>query len=948
MALNLNWPVLEHAWGPRWTANGAATPIDQYVSVSSRTRRETGIDRGRQYEIDQVRSGNVNAVWHNKDGALDPGNAAGPWYGHVQLFQPYRLRAQYPPTVNMLTAVQATGGDTGGTVGLIPTGPTGIAVSSATDSTGGSIVASGTAWQGADVFQFAVPASTASGTAICYTAQPAVEPGLAYSQQLRVRDVTASTSCSVAAYIAWYDATGALISTSVGGSSSLTGGASASWTQVTVTGTAPTNTAYWNLGVRLAATSPGSSINVQVDGWQLEQASAVTTWTAPGTWYPVFAGFVDRYPQSWGLSGTYGTVQPSAYDAFSLLSQRQLRDPLSEEINSRSPRFSYPLSDPQGAASVADAVGNLPAATIAVSKYGAGALTLGTQITAANPATGVYTGSTGTVANVANPNPGTSTLSAATYVDLHSAGVNGPAGGTWSRMIAFRYTGATPASGYWAGMWAGFGSSYQVLPIPGGSQVAAYIDHNGHVGTVATDDSSGGGTLTDTSINVVDSNWHLVIWGAKNGSSFMSLDGNYTSSGSGYFHQSTLIVDNVGAWVDVSAGRGTFNNFAGDLSFATEWPMFMSGADCTAIYTAWRSAFSGEASGTRYARILGWAGYTGPTDLQTGLTTSMGSAIGIGGQDALSALQAVVDTENGNHYVGRDGTVTFKARSDRYNKLVPVYTFGERTDLGEIPYEGLGTDYDSTHVANQVVVTQQSSSQQFRARDATSITAYFPRPLTRTVNSTSAQECQSAADYLESRYRQPAQRVASLTLKPSANPALLWPVCLALELGTRVRVMRRPPAPAAAMSIDCFVESIVWRIGDNGIAVVTLQCSPIDITPYGVFAAFHTTLNGSPGAGVSTVTINAGADNTNVARSQLTGGQQLVLGLGTANQETITIAAGGVATTSPGWTTCVLTLTAPTTKSHTAGDVVCEPLPAGTTDPTTWDGTVFDNRAFAY
>jgi hypothetical protein len=122
----------------------------------------------------------------------------------------------------------------------------------------------------------------------------------------------------------------------------------------------------------------------------------------------------------------------------------------------------------------------------------------------------------------------------------------------------------------------------------------------------------------------------------------------------------------------------------------------------------------------------------------------------------------------------------------------------------------------------------------------------------------------------------------------------------------------------------------------------------VDVTPYGVFASFHTTLATSPGAGATTVTINAGADNTNLARAQLTGGQQLVLGQNTANQETVTIAAGGVAVTSPGWTTCVLTLTAATTKAHTAGDVVCEPLPAGTTDPTTWDGTVFDSRAFAY
>jgi hypothetical protein len=532
-------------------------------------------------------------------------------------------------------------------------------------------------------------------------------------------------------------------------------------------------------------------------------------------------------------------------------------------------------------------------------------------------------------------------------VDLTSAGIKGPAGSTWTRAIAFRYTGPTPTAGNAAALWAGFGSGYQVTPIPGGAEVAAYIDQNGHLASVATDDHSGGGTFTNTTTNVVDSNWHLAMWGVRSGQTFVSVDGSYATSSTGYALQSTLIRDSIGAWVDPSSGNNTINNFKGDLSFAIEWPSYLTSTDCSTIYSAWKSAFSGESSDSRYARILGWAGYTGPTSLQAGLTTSMGPAA-VAGQDALTALQAVVDTENGVHYVDRAGTVTFKARSDRYNKLTPIYTFGERTDLGEIPYEGLAADYDATRVANQVTITQQSTSQAFPVQDAASITAYAARALTRTVNSSSTQECQSASSYLVSRYRQPAVRVSSLILHPAANPALLWPVCLALELGTRIRVMRRPPN-VPATTIDCFVESLVWRFDDKNDAFLTIQCSPVDLTPYGIFAAFHTTLNGTVSSGVTSITINAGADNTNLARAQLTGGQQLVLGQNTANAETVTIAAGGVAVTSPGWSTCVLTLTGATTKAHTAGDVVCEPLPTGVTDPTKWDAVEkFDAVAFAY
>jgi hypothetical protein len=150
-----------------------------------------------------------------------------------------------------------------------------------------------------------------------------------------------------------------------------------------------------------------------------------------------------------------------------------------------------------------------------------------------------------------------------------------------------------------------------------------------------------------------------------------------------------------------------------------------------------------------------------------------------------------------------------------------------------------------------------------------------------------------------------------------------------------------------ATQIECFVENIAWDFGDDGEAFQTLQCSPADLTPYGIFAAWHTTLTSTIASGVATVTVNASADNTNPLAAQLAAGDQIVLGQNTANQETVTVASVGA--TSPGWTTATINLTANTTKGHTAGDTVCEVLPAGTTDPTTWDAvSKFDAVAFSY
>lgn len=945
---NPNWPGIESAWAPYWNCNGGDLPLDRYVEVTPSTRGKTSIQRGRQYELDQVRSSELMAEIVNKDGSLDPNNAAGPWYGHIQPYQPARVRAQWPPTRNLLTQVIATGGDLGGySTGTIPGGASGIDVFTRTDGTGGQIAADATSWRGGRVFAMSVPSGTATQTTIWYTLQTAVIPGTTYTATFQLRNSTASTSLTVDAVIGWYVPSGTAPAVTRSATQVLTGSTTAAWTTMTVTTTAPAGVAGMWIGVETGA-SVAATCTLQVDGVQLEKSSTATTWTCPGITYPMFGGYVERWPSSWAMNGTYGTVSPTAVDALSLLSQIQLKDPLTEEIQSRNPRFLYTLGDPQGSASVTDSTGQNPAAPVTSGKYGTGSLTLGSQITSAS-SSGTYTGSSNTVATVNNPNPATNTLGGATFISLSAAGIVGPASvsGSWSRMFAFRYTGPLPTGAGFTCLWSAF-DRQRASGNPGGSQLYWQIDSGGKLGLVMGGPANNPAAYVVTGTGVADSNWHLAIasYSHANGTLYVSVDGSGLVWGVTSAQEPTgLISDNVGGWVDPTVGNGTTWNYKGDLSFVAEFPTAFSSTDVSNLYNAWRSSCSGESTDARYNRILKYAGYTGLSSVQTGLTTSMGPA-SLQGQDALSALQSVIDTENGEHFVARDGTLTFRSRGARYNALTPTLIFGENTAAGEIPYEECQLDYDPTHLSNLVTITQASTNQTFVAQDSISQTNYFPRSLTRTVNSSSALECQDAAGYLLSRYKNALTRVQALKVHPSANPAL-WPTLLGLELGTRVRVMRRPPSPAPAIQIEAFVEAIQWDWDDQGDAFVTLQCSPADTTPYALFAAFHTTLNGSPAAGATTITINAGADNTNPAAAQIGQGQQLVLGLGTANQETVTVLS--VTGTTPGWTTATITLTAATTKNHTNGDTVCEPLPSGVTSPTTWDASAaFDSVYFAY
>lgn len=944
MAINPNWPVVEEAWAPSLGANAGTVPPDRMVSVTGRSRGQTSSKRGTQYELDQVQAGEYDTSLDNRDGALDPLNSAGPWYQHINPYQPYRKRAQWPPTVNLLTQFAATGGDLGGAVGAIPSS---AAILSGTDASGGSVVASGTAWQGANVFQFAVPASTAAGFAVAVTGQVAVEPGLPYALQLRVRDVTGSTSVSVQAVAVYYNAVGSVVGSSVGTSTALTGGAAASWTQLTVVSTPPARTAYSYLGVQLSAASPASVLSVQVDGWQIEQGPATTAWVQPGVWYPIYAGFTESPQAQWDMGGTYGTVPMTCVDSLALLSQVTLTDPLTEEIQSHSPRFLYRLDDPAGSAAATDSTGTYPALPVTNGKYGASSITFGADITATDPANGIYAGSTGTVATLNNPSPGQNVYGPCTYLSLTAAGITGPAAptGDWSRMIAFRYAGPAPA--YAAYLWM-CSDNQRTNGTLSGSSLDLFVNSTSHLQLNMGGPVGSGVALIPTAAPVNDGNWHLVLLCYSHAAAqlVISVDGVSTVYGSfsTALEPIGLTMDSVGAFVDNEI-KFTTANFSGDVSFVAEFPVALSGTAQTNLYTAWKASCAGESTDARYARILRYAGYTGPTSIQTGLTTSMGPATEINGTDALSALQSVVDTESGAHFVARDGTVTFQSRASRYDAFTPLYTFGENTAGGEWPYEDVKLPYDPTHLANQVTITQTSTSQTFVGQDSASIAAYFPRTLTRNVNSSSALECQDAANYLVSRYKNPAVRIDALSLHPSALTGL-WPVCLSLEIGMRIRVIRRPPS-APTTTVDCFIGSIQWDMDDAGEAFVTLQCTPADLNPYAIFAAWHTTLRTTIAAGATSITINASADNTNPLATQLGPGQQLVLGQNSTNQETVTVSAVGA--TSPGWTSAVITLTAATTKSHTAGDLINEPLPAGVTDPTAYDASSrFDSTVFAY
>jgi hypothetical protein len=516
-----------------------------------------------------------------------------------------------------------------------------------------------------------------------------------------------------------------------------------------------------------------------------------------------------------------------------LLSQVTLDQTFAHEIQQYSPRFLYKFSEVAGATLAADWTGVNPSVGLTTAKGGNGNTTFGNSQTSTT-ATGGYVGTDETVVSFRQAGSGINASEPVATFNLNDAGVYGPvdAGSGYSRMLAFRYAGASlPADGayLWSAYWSPIDNSGLGWLTAG---VQLFIDSDGKLKLKCNEFLQSSATIVNSGVVVTEGDWHLAGFTVNGTAVRIFLDGSVVATvtlpaGVGTGGMTDTLGCNFGPNT-----RTAKMTFYGDISYVTEFPSVLGATAITALYNAWKNAFSGESSDSRYARILRYSGYKGASNIGAGMTTSMGAATGLVGTDAMSALNDVASTENGEHFVAADGTITFRSRGARYNALTPVLVFGDGP--GELPFEDLQLDFDSTHLSNVVTVTQTPTGQNFPATDSASQAAYYTRTMTRSLNTTNAYECQDAADYLISRYKAPVTRVQSIKLHPSAAPSL-WPSLLALELGTRVRINRRPPG-APTVTVDCFVEQITWDMDGGNEAWITLQCSPIDPNPYGQFS----------------------------------------------------------------------------------------------------------------
>jgi hypothetical protein len=604
----------------------------------------------------------------------------------------------------------------------------------------------------------------------------------------------------------------------------------------------------------------------------------------------------------------------------------------------------------------------MPLASIVNSKYGAGTITPGTPITpaGANGFVGGGTGATTTAFAVGSGyTPGSSTAGPCSMIAL-PANANGlvgpPATGGFTRMVAFKCTTPPTASSTAPEIvWRAFDTLK-----PGGTlfECTIQVTWIASVAAACPEAKLTDGTETmyfsNIATPIATNTWFLVFIGLSDDrmTAFYQVNGGskiIAPFATPMTFPSQFFQDALGATVIQSSGTAGLFAFAGDIAYATQWPTELTNAQMVDLYSAWRTAYEGDSSDERAGRILSWGHYTGPRALDAGSSTSLGAATDVDGLDVVTSLQNVVETEGGWHFIARDGTYTFYARSRLLGSYTPVFSFGSNTAGGEIPFEDVQFDFDPTLIENDVTNTQVSTNQDFFSVNEASVTAFGARALNGSNQSTNQQEVQDQADWYAGVNGNPRIRVASLTLHPAANPSVLWPVCLSLELGQHVKVTQRPTGSAVGaldpIVMTGFIENIAITGQNTADATWILQISadvasgagPAQpaLEPWNL-ALLHTTLAAGATAGTNTITINAlpTALTSTLDQNLPQGGPgfQLTIGSGLSTQETKTIQS--ISTTAIGYTTATITFTTNLANNHSAGEIVRETL--GGASASTW------------
>ncbi|MCM3884176.1 hypothetical protein [Frankia sp. R82] len=644
-----------------------------------------------------------------------------------------------------------------------------------------------------------------------------------------------------------------------------------------------------------------------------------------GVVYPRWAGVVERWPLSW-QDPALSIPTITCVDSPGVLSQGELRSTYEEEVRLDNPASFIPMVEEQTSQAAGDIV-QPDVAPITPSKYGGAQSDFG-------GAAVVFDGGSSL-----NLNPG-GQLTACDYVDLSKA------------------PGMVPsqATGWSMEMW--IKPQQDVIPdtnsplfshliagtnLKTGYQIIISRNFDGQIsfatgGTIAY--NSGGTWYPEDSktgeINAI----YLCITLDTTGRSHFYINGGEEFASTNYLGPTPTAAVLGGDWYSTTSPQHLCETLVSHVAFYNyELP-----ADRVAAHWAVgrNGGYDLERTGARVNRILNYGRWpvamrsVQPGDSYAGSGNGFGLA-GLAGQSTLGACQDTADAEAGQLYAAADGTIVFEARSYRASQTQAVNLWD---GIAGLPYQldGLGFDLDPTYIYNTVNLTRDGGPTQ-SATDTTSADMYLPRTYSGTLKLRDDSELAGRTNLYLSLYKNPRLRMSGFSFIPSANPSVLFPVALTIDISDRQRVVHRPiGAPAITYDgyVDALAEEITVEHGGTQEWKTDVQMSPM-LVDYWQLAAARTTVSAGAGAGSTSLVLAALPDRlTNPAQaSWATGAYDIWRAGARIGQVTVT----AVNPTFTGYTTFTVAVTA-LGFGVNAGDTIVSQLPAGATSqssPTQWD-----------
>jgi len=573
----------------------------------------------------------------------------------------------------------------------------------------------------------------------------------------------------------------------------------------------------------------------------------VATWA--GVDYPLWQGYVERWPQAW-TDPTLGYAQIQCVDALAILNRINLDSAYAAEILSDGPLVYYPLSESEGTTAGNQSSQDFSPAQIvhtkSVNTATPGTYSFGQTLDVAGGASQTGLGFTGTNNNAGvgvedgfvltlprlsltwtgwtvefwcqiPKTPSQRGVIFQAVDSQHFTPLTGPIGTDPPGKISVYHSTAAGAS------------SVRIVPPDGLTYLDTTFNFNladgnlHHVAVTYQSPVTTGAFVTATANIYIDGNLMLSSTFSVSSSATVS---EFAQVGGVAVNAQTLPNSPVQDGAPLIGTLGHVAVYQGALSIGRIQGHYFAGL-----------GFPGEPSGWRADRILAYGGWlSGLRQLQQGRST-MGPASGLAGVPLLSAVQDVADTELGTLTVTADGLVDFRSRDDRLLKTSASLVFGDQT--GEIPFNlpQQAFDFDPTLVANDVQVTR-ASGLTAESTDPLSITEMFVSSKQLTMNLDTDDQAQQAADFILSRERQPSLRVEQLTVNAGGIDGQVrvneWPALLGLDLHDRVGIRVRPKG-APTVSMDGFVEQLSMTIdGPSRQWDISVQLSPV-FDQYGIW-----------------------------------------------------------------------------------------------------------------